>query len=83
MLTSVPGVYRDGKVQLAEEPRSVPSESRVIVTFLDSGAVDLRERAIDEAGASMLRAQLETFGDDWDSPAMSVYDDYDGAKGAP
>jgi hypothetical protein len=42
--------------------------------------VDLRARGIDAAQASELRARLATFAVDWDSPEMSMYDDYDAAK---
>ena len=80
MLRSVEGVYRDGKIELAELPGDVRDETRVIVTFLDSGHVDLRARGIDEAHAAELRARLATFAEDWDSPEMDLYDDYDAAK---
>ena len=80
MLKSVAGVYRDGKIELAEAPGNVPEETRVIVTFLESGPIDLRMRGIDEAQAADLRARLKTFAEDWDSPEMDVYDNYDAAK---
>jgi hypothetical protein len=35
MLQSIEGIYKDGKVELAELPSDV-SESRVIVTFLET-----------------------------------------------
>ena len=80
MLRSVEGVYRDGKIELAELPGDVRDETRVIVTFLDPGHVDLRARGIDEVRAAELRARLATFVEDWDSPEMDLYDDYDAAK---
>ena len=80
MPRSVEGVYRDGKIELAEPPRDVRDETRVIVTLLDSGHVDLRARGIDEAHAAELRARLATFAEDWDSPEMDLYDDYNAAK---
>lgn len=46
MLTSVQGVYRKGKIELEQKPENVSDETRVIVTFLDSGAVDLRKRVL-------------------------------------
>jgi hypothetical protein len=58
----------------------VQDETRVIVTFLESRSVDRRERGIDEAQAAELRAQLATFADDWESPEMDIYDDYDAVK---
>jgi hypothetical protein len=80
MLTSVQGVYRGGKIMLAEQPVKVSDETRVIVTFLEPSLIDLRSRGIDEAQAAELRARLATFAEDWDSPEMSIYDDYDVAK---
>ena len=80
MSTTVEGVYRDGKIELAEQPRGVRDETRVIVTFLEPGQVVLRERGIDEAQAAELRALLAPFAQDWDSPEMDPYDDYDAAK---
>ena len=80
MPKSVAGVYRNGKIELAEAPENVPNEAHVIVTFLDSGPIDLRTRGIDEAQAADLRARLKTFAEDWNSPDMDVYDDYDAAK---
>ena len=80
MLTSIPGVYRRGRIELARQPGNVRDETRVIVTFLEPSPIDLRARGIDESQAVELRARLATFADDWDSPEMSVYDDYDTAK---
>jgi mRNA interferase MazF len=65
MLTSVEGVYRDGKIELLEQPTNIGDETRVIVTFLGSGHVDLRARGIDEVRAADLRARLQTFAEDW------------------
>ncbi len=79
MLVSVQGIYRDGKIELTEQPTNVPEETRVIVTFLESGAIDLATRGIDQEQAAELRTRLETFSADWDSPEMSIYDDYNAA----
>jgi hypothetical protein len=80
MLMSIQGIYRNGKIELVEQPSNVPDETRVIVTFLEPNSVDLRARGIDEAQAAELRARLATFAEDWDSPEMSIYDDYDAAR---
>jgi len=40
----------------------------------------LRALGIDEAQAADLRARLATFVEDWESPEMNIYDDYDAAK---
>ena len=74
MLKSVEGVYRAGRIQLLEEPEDV-NEARVIVTFLEPrGAVDLRERGIDEKQAADLRSRLAAFSEDWERPEMEAYD---------
>ncbi len=78
MLTSVEGVYRNGKIELAEPPSNVRDETRVIVTFLEPSATDLR--GIDEARAADLQVRLATFAEDWDSPEMDIYDHYDAVK---
>ena len=80
MLTSVQGVYRKGKVELAEVPNNVPEETKVIVTFLESAPIDLRARGIDEAQAGELRARLAAFAEDWDNSEMDIYDNYEAAK---
>ena len=80
MLKSVEGVYRKGQIELVEAPGDVRDETRVIVTFLQSGTIDLRARGIDEAQAAELRARLAPFAEDWNSPEMDVYDDYDAAR---
>ena len=73
MLQSVNGVYRNGQIELLESPPA-NSAGRVIVTFLDSKAVDLAERGIDEQHAADLRSRLAAFTEDWDRPEMDVYD---------
>ena len=80
MLKSVEGVYRDGKIELANLPKDVCDDTRVIVTFLETNHVHLSERGIDQTQAAELRSHLETFADEWDSPDMAIYDDYDAAK---
>ncbi len=73
MLTTVEGTYRNGRVDLAELPTDVKSETRVIVTFIDEAGVDLRARGIGRTEAEELRASFATFGD-WDAPEMDSYD---------
>ena len=77
MLRTVEGVYKNGKIDVAEVPESVPDGTRVIVTFLEPAGVDLRSVGIDEAQAADLRSRLSTFVEDWDDPSMDVYDEYD------
>ena len=80
MLPSVTGIYRNGKIELAELPPQIGENARVIVTFLGTGEVDLAAQGISTEQAAELRARLQTFAADWESEEMSVYDDYDAAK---
>ncbi len=80
MLKSVEGIYRQGKVELAEPPTDVKDSTRVIVTFLDSSAINLETHGINQAEAAELRSRLAAFAEEWESPEMDVYDDYDSAK---
>jgi hypothetical protein len=80
MLTTIQGVYRAGKIELAETPPGIPEETPVIITFLDPVYVNLPQRGIDEEQAADLRARLATFAEDWNSPEMDIYDNYDLAK---
>ncbi len=80
MLTIIEGVYRDGKIEFSQTPRDVCDGTPVIVTFLPSNSVDLQERGIDQSQAAVLRARLAAFAEDWESPEMNVYDNYDEAK---
>ena len=41
MLTSVEGTYRNGRVELTEQPTNVREGTRVIVTFIRSDEIDL------------------------------------------
>ena len=87
MATTVRGVYREGKIELFELPDDVREEAAVIVTFVDSDrptapGIDLRALGIDRAEAARMRASLAAFAEEWDSPEMDVYDDYDAAKSA-
>jgi hypothetical protein len=80
MLTSIEGVYRNGRVELIGDPSDVPEETQVIVTFVKSNDINLEAQGIDKEQAHSLRASLATFSDDWNSPEMSIYDNYDAAK---
>ncbi len=80
MLVSVEGVYRNGRIELIESPNNVPEGACVIVTFVNSNDINLESQGIDKDQAKTLRASLATFSDDWNSPEMSVYDNYDAAK---
>ena len=49
-------------------------------SLLNKRSVDLQKRGIDKAQAADLRERLATFAEDWESPEMSIYDNYDAAK---
>jgi hypothetical protein len=80
MLTSVEGIYRDGRIELKESPTGVPEGTWVIVTFVKSHDTDLESQGIKREQAEALRSSLSTFADDWDDSGMSIYDEYDAAK---
>ncbi len=80
MLQSTEGIYRNGKIELLEEPHNLPEGARVIVTFLETQDIDLSARGIDGETAAELWERLAPFTEDWDSPEMKVYDHYDEAK---
>jgi hypothetical protein len=79
MTKNIEGIYRDGKIELLEVPDDMPEDTHVIVTFLDGGYV-LQERGINQAQAADLRTRLGTFIEDWESPDMAIYDNYDALK---
>ena len=76
MLVSVEGVYRNGHIELTESPNNVPEGTLVIVTFVRSNDINLASQGIDREQAKTLSVSLATFADDWNSPEMSVYDNY-------
>ena len=80
MLATVEGIYRNGKIELVEVPSDLNEETPVIVTFLRKRFVDLEAHSISAAEAAELRANLLPFAEEWDSPEMDVYDDYDRVK---
>ena len=80
MSKTIEGIYRNGKIELLETPSDVCEGTRVVVTFLPPGSIDLRSRGIDEAQAAEMRARLASFAEDWDSPEMALYDNYDEEK---
>jgi hypothetical protein len=77
VITTIEGVYRDGRIELKRLPSNIAEEARVIVKFVDDKGVDLDACGIDRPQAEVLRNSLATFADDWNSPEMSIYDNYD------
>ena len=82
MLIRVEGIYRNGRIELGQLPVNVPEETRAIVSFIEpeEEGVDLSTYGIDETEVESLRANLAPFAEDWNSPEMSIYDNYDDAK---
>jgi hypothetical protein len=74
MIHSIEGVFRNGKIELLQEPPD-GADGRVIVTFLSTaGSIDLRRHGVSTAQARDLKARLNTFAEDWSRPEMDVYD---------
>ena len=68
---------------LDELAKLSPEERRLIarrLAELESGSVDLQSRGIAAHEAAELRHRLDRFAEDWDSPEMTAYDDYDATK---
>ena len=72
MLMSVEGMYRNGKVELTEQPPDV-SEARVIVTFLSADQTQPLE--FTPAELAELRGKLAAWEEDWNAPGMEAYND--------
>jgi hypothetical protein len=77
MLT-VEGIYKNGKVELLEIV-SEAEQSKVLVTFLEKNDIDLATLGIDQNRAAELREKFASF-EDWNDPALDIYNDYDNAK---
>ncbi|MBW3622601.1 MAG: hypothetical protein KY468_04240 [Armatimonadetes bacterium] len=80
MTAIVNGVYRNGRIELDEQPENIPDETPVLVTFVNPEGVDLPSHGIDREQAAELRGKFTSFSGEWDSPEMSLYDRYDDAK---
>lgn len=77
MLT-VEGIYIDGKIELLEAVTDV-KQAKVLVTFIENSDINLRSLGIDEKQAGELREKFAAF-EDWNDPALDIYNDYDNAK---
>ncbi len=77
MLT-VEGIYKDGRIELLDTVSEV-KQARVLITFLETRDIELKTLGIGEKEAKELREKFATF-EDWNDPALDVYNDYDNAK---
>lgn len=80
MLNSVTGTYINGQIKLNECPPNIQEGTEVIVTFISDDGIDLSSQGISQEDAQKLRNNLTTFADDWNSPDMSIYDNYEPNK---
>ena len=81
MLKSVEGVYRDGKIELTETPGGCTGRNAGHCDI--SGDISYRPASAwhqRDTGRQNSGAQLGTFAEEWDSPEMEPYDNYDAAK---
>lgn len=74
MLKSIEGVFRNGQVELLEQPPEL-KESRVIVTFLPDGSAAGQPPAFTPEELADLRGRFEAWEDDWNAPGMEAYDE--------
>ncbi len=74
MLTTVEGVYQEGRIELLEQPPGAEG-ARVLVTFLPAGKGEPEGPALTSGEAAELRWKLAAWEEDWNAPGMEVYDD--------
>jgi hypothetical protein len=77
MLTTVQGTYHNGRVELTEQLSGVPEGTQAIITFVRPNDIDLPSQGISKEQSQVLKDNLASFADDWNSPEMSIYDNYD------
>lgn len=80
MQTIAHGIFRNGKVEFAQLPDGVPDETPAVVTFAIEDASALEQRGITPEQATAFRLALGAGIDDWDTPDMDIYNDYDSQK---
>jgi len=72
MLT-IEGKYKNGQIILTENPVNI-DEAKVLVTFLSTKEINLRERGINEEQADELHSKFSPIAGDWNLPEMDIYD---------
>jgi hypothetical protein len=63
-----------------ESGKTMKNDRPELPTSIESNTIDLAAQGIDPEQAEILRTNLTTFSEDWNSPEMRIYDDYDAAK---
>jgi hypothetical protein len=79
MIQTVEGVFRNGKVELLQEPENI-TESRVIVTFLPNLTASDDETGLTPDEIADLRGKIAAWEEDWNAPGMEAYDDYEARR---
>jgi hypothetical protein len=79
MIQTVEGIFRNGKVELLEEPQNI-GEARVIVTFLPGPPGSAAGSSFTPEEIADLRGKLEAWEEDWNAPGMEAYDDYEARR---
>ena len=80
MSQQLTGIYRQGYIELREKPCHLSDETQVFITLSESHDLPLNTQEITPEQAQQLRHSLASFAEEWNSPEMSIYDDYDAAK---
>jgi hypothetical protein len=76
MIQTVEGVFKNGKVELLEEPENV-RDSRVLVTFLPEAGGPVGGPLFSADEMADLRGKLAAWEEDWNAPGMEEYDAYE------
>ena len=79
MIQSVEGIFRNGQVELLEDP-PITGEARVIVTFLPDPLGPASGPSFTPEEVADLRGKLAAWEKDWDAPGMEAYDDYEARR---
>jgi biopolymer transport protein ExbD len=80
MSQQLTGIYRQEPIELPEKPSHLSDETQVFITVSESPDLRLNTQEITPEQAQQLRHSLASFAEEWNSPEMSIYDDYDAAK---
>ena len=72
-MQTVEGIFKNGQIVLEETPTNI-TESKVLVTFLETKQINLQERGINKEQAAELRSKFSAIAEDWNRPEMDVYD---------